>query len=157
MVIEQCGQLPEGLAIEQRMRAVADLLWEAFCDQGVSWVGFYASNEEKPEDARLELVACRDKPACSPIGLGGVCGKAYTTGRAQIVDDVRELGEAYIACDPRDLSEIVIPFFGRGASEEACVGVLDLDSYETKSFDIRDQEGLCGVLSAAPFRMNSSQ
>ena len=57
-----------------------------------------------------------------------------------------ELGENYIACDPRDRSEVVLPLFDGAGS---CWGVLDLDSYEFSAFDEADVEGLQDVLRAA--------
>ena len=127
---------------EQRMRAVVDALWEGLMGTGVSWVGFYL-----PEGAdQLVLGPRRDKPACSPIGLHGVCGAAYRTGRPQIVADVKALGENYVACDPRDRSEVVVPLLDAAGK---CTAVLDLDSHEVGSFDESDVEGLKAVLRAA--------
>ena len=63
------------MSLEQRMRAVADALWNALHDKGVSWVGFYVDHSDQPDDQRLILGPCRNKPACSPIGLHGVCGQ----------------------------------------------------------------------------------
>ncbi len=56
----------------ERMQTVADALWNLLHATGVSWVGFYL-----PEgDSQLVLGPSRDKPACSPIGLHGACGRA---------------------------------------------------------------------------------
>ena len=131
---------------EQRMRAVADALWEALSDKGVSWVGFYVDRPGEPDDRRLVLGPCRDKAACSPIGLHGLCGQAMRFRRARIVPDVTELGDEYIACDPHDRSEITIPLVDEGG---ACWGVLDLDSRDVAAFDEADEQGLCRVLRAA--------
>jgi putative methionine-R-sulfoxide reductase with GAF domain len=81
----------------------------------------------------------RDKPACSPIGLHGVCGTAALSARTVVVRDVRELGSAYIACDPRDLSEIVVPIRG---GDGRVVAVLDIDSHSAGAFDGSDQLAL---------------
>ena len=105
--------------------------WDALSPTGVSWIGFY---HYVPQHEHLILGACRDSPACSPIALHGVCGKGITSGRTQIVDDVLDLGEAYVACDPRDRSEIVIPI-GNPAPKL----ILDLDSREKSSFDDHDE------------------
>ena len=131
---------------EARMQAVVDALWDGLRDAGVSWVGIYLDQAGEPDDARLVLGPCRDKPACSPIGLHGVCGQALRSQLARIVRDVRELGENYVACDPRDRSEIVIPLIDSSA---ACWGVLDLDSWDVGSFDQSDEHGLRAVLRAA--------
>ena len=125
-----------------RMQAVVDILWGALCDTGVSWVGFYL-----PEgDDEMVLGPRRDKPACSPIGMHGACGQAFRSRKPLVVHDVRDLGRNYIACDPRDRSELVLPLLGESGN---CWGVLDLDSHETGAFDDDDIVGLQGVLVAA--------
>jgi len=138
------GSLPSDHAA--RMKRVVDLLWDHLHDRGVSWVGFYLDQPGEPDDRRLILGPCRDKPACSPIGLHGACGRALVSREPLIVRDVRELGEGYIACDPRDQSEIVIPIF---RPDGTCFAVLDLDSFEVGSFSERDAAGLRDVLAAA--------
>ena len=127
------------------MQLVVDALWEAFSTPAgrVSWVGFYLPGQRGRE---LFLGPRRDKPACSPIGLQGVCGQAFASGEAIVVDDVRTLGENYIACDPRDRSEVVVPLVGDNGQ---CRAVLDLDSHEEGAFDEADVEGLAEVLAAA--------
>ena len=126
------------------MRAVVDRLWEALGSQGASWVGFYVHPD--PQAGELVLAVCRDRPACSPIGLHGACGRALLERCILIVRDVANLGENYIACDPRDRSEIVVPCIDQ---TDACWGVLDLDSHESGAFDVADAEGLHRVLVAA--------
>ena len=125
-----------------RMQAVVDALWSTLHRTGVSWVGFYLSEnrEERTRGPR------RDKPACSPIGLHGACGLAFKLRKPFVVRDVSELGENYVACDPLDLSEVVLPLFDESG---ACWGVLDLDSHEVGAFDSTDVEGLQKVLLAA--------
>lgn len=127
---------------EFRMRGTVDALWSALKDTGVSWVGFYV-HEGGDE---LVLGPMRDKPACSPIGLHGACGRAFTTRRPLVVHNVQELGASYIACDPRDRSEVVVPLL---ESDDTCWGVLDLDSHEVGSFSEADVAGLGTVLRAA--------
>ncbi len=124
------------------MQATVDALWDALKDTGVSWVGFYL-HEGADE---LVLGPRRDKPACSPIGLHGVCGQAFTQRRPIVVRDVRALGKDYIACDPRDLSEVVIPLLD---ADGKCWGVLDLDSHDVDAFSEADIAGLLGVLRSA--------
>lgn len=131
------------------MRIVVDALWEGLREKGVSWVGFYLDQPEQPDDRRLVLGPSRDKPACSPIGLHGACGKALLSNEGLIVRDVKELGPNYIACDPRDRSEIVIPLTDEASG--TCWGVLDLDSFEVRAFDESDARGLREVLRAAGF------
>ncbi len=140
-------------ARDKRMRAVVDALWVAFENHGYSWVGFYIDQPNEPEEKRLMLGSCRDKPACSPIGLHGVCGQALRSKKPRIVRDVTELGENYIACDPRDRSEIVMPLLDeRGV----CWGVLDIDSSDLGAFDESDALGLHQVLEAAELTPHSS-
>ncbi len=132
-----------GAGIDCRMQTVADLLWEQFSDTGVSWVGFYLYVPERDE---MALGPRRDKPACSPIGMQGACGRAFRNHTALIVRDVKELGENYIACDPKDRSEVVLPIHD---AVGAPIGVLDLDSFDVGSFDETDVAGLQRVLAAA--------
>lgn len=137
--------VPVQAAREARMQAVVDALWAAFGGErgSVSWVGFYLGCTG---DMELTLGPRRDKPACSPIGLHGVCGKAFLTGNPVVVADVRELGGNYIACDPRDQSEVVVPLIGADGRPWA---VLDLDSQQTSAFSQDDVQGLKRVLAAA--------
>lgn len=115
------------------MKAVVDALWATFRDEGLSWVGFYTASGEAPQE--MILGARRDKPACSPIGMHGACGKCYLARRALVVTDVAKLGEGYIACDPRDRSEVVVPCLG---VDGTCWGVLDADSYGVNAFTMHD-------------------
>ena len=127
-----------------RMQAFVDAAWDAFREVDVSWIGFYLIAEGEQE---MRLGARRDKPACSPIGLHGACGKAWRERRTLIVRDVRELGAGYIACDPRDLSELVIPLFDP-AIPGVCWGVLDVDSFSIGAFDEADARGMLEALRA---------
>lgn len=137
---------PRGLDRDRAMRQVVDLLWSELHASGFSWIGFYLDQPGEADDQRMVLGPCRDKPACSPIGLHGVCGRGLTTMRTWIVRDVRDLGANYIACDPRDRSEIVIPLIDEDGN---CWGVLDADSWEIGAFDESDDEGLRAILRAA--------
>lgn len=131
------------------LRAAADLLWECLGDSSpspdrptVSWIGFYEiatennSHGAEPGEAMV-LGPCRDKPACSPIGLHGACGQGFARGATLIVTDVRHLGDGYVACDPLDASELVIPLFD---NDGAAWGVLDADSFAIGAFDGRDAD-----------------
>lgn len=137
---------------EERMRRFVDAAWETLAQHGVSWIGFYLHDPKANAETALALGPRRDKPACSPIGLHGVCGQAFTSGATQIVRDVADLGENYVACDPRDRSEIVIPLFEDADGGEArCWGVLDVDSFDVSAFDASDERGLKDALRAAGF------
>jgi putative methionine-R-sulfoxide reductase with GAF domain len=88
----------------------------------------------------------RDKPACSPIGLHGVCGRGWREQRSIVVRDVRVLGPDYVACDPRDQSEVVVPMFTRRGGTETCIGVLDVDSFDVGAFTDHDARELARLL-----------
>jgi putative methionine-R-sulfoxide reductase with GAF domain len=122
------------------MRAAVDLLWDALAGTGVSWIGFY-----EPGDDCMILGPCRDKPACSPLGLEGMCGRSFLAREAFVVRDARELDGGYIACDPRDLSEVVIPLF----DDATCWGVLDADSFDVGAFDASDAVALTELMVIA--------
>lgn len=127
---------------DERMRVFVDLAWDGLHPEGVSWLGFYL-HQGKDE---LVLGPRRDKPACSPIALHGACGRAFVSGRPLVVRDIAELGANYIACDPRDRSEVVIPLFDESGE---CWGVLDLDSYDVGAFNNDDVTGLTLLLRTA--------
>lgn len=130
---------------EVRMKRTVDMMWEAFNLHSLSWIGFYIFDPTGAAGQELVLEECRDKPACSPIGLHGCCGKAFVEKRPLLVRDVRTLGANYIACDPRDQSEVVVPLFSPDGS---CWGVLDGDSHEVGAFDESDVRGMTRVLEA---------
>ena len=125
------------------MRHVITSLWAEFGEstpqtprRGLfSWVGFY---EIAPGETEMTL-ACREpKPACSPIGLQGMCGRGWRERTSFVVNDVAVLGSNYIACDPRDKSEVVVPMLLR----DTCWGVLDVDSYQVGAFSTLDARHL---------------
>lgn len=126
-----------------RLAPLCDAMWGLLSPRGLSWIGFYLVNPEN--EAELLLAARRDKPACSPIGMHGVCGQGYCEETIRLVEDVALLGAGYIACDPRDRSEIVLPIYRNGLRW----GVLDADSHEAACFGQSDVDGLSGVLRAA--------
>jgi L-methionine (R)-S-oxide reductase len=134
------GARPEGR--DAAMRLAVDLLWRAFGNKPISWVGFY----DKIADADEMILVCREpKPACSPIGLHGMCGRSWEKRRSILVSDVRSLGSNYIACDPKDRSELVVPLLdGAGA----CSGVLDVDSYALAAFNETDVRATTELLIA---------
>jgi putative methionine-R-sulfoxide reductase with GAF domain len=137
-------------APEARLQPLCDALWDALEARGLSWIGFYLESEDCPADpltrqGELLLGARRDKPACSPIGLHGVCGQGFLEERIRLVEDVALLGAGYIACDPRDRSEIVLPIYRNNRRW----GVIDADSHEVACFGDTDVEGLQRVLGAA--------
>lgn len=136
----------------ERMRLLADSFWDVLAPQGVSWIGFYLGAGQATEDGRtagpaeMLLGPCRNKPACSPIGLHGVCGRGWRERRSIVVRDVAVLDADYVACDPRDKSEVVIPLFDTAG---ACWGVLDADSWDVGAFAERDARVLGDILARA--------
>lgn len=155
-LLESLYALPDAAGREVRMRAVVDAVWEAFGSRTIphepgrpySWIGFY----ERPRRAdgtdadEMILLERRDTPACSPIGLHGMCGRSCLDVRPILVADVRTLGEGYVACDPKDQSEIVIPLLRPDGS---CWGVLDGDSFDLNAFTAYDVAGLLAMAEAA--------
>ena len=133
-----------------RLLPTCDALWAALSPHGLSWIGFYLLDESTAWDraaktGQLCLAERRDTPACSPIGLHGVCGQAFLEERIRLVEDVALLDEGYIACDPRDRSELVVPIYRNGSAW----GVLDADSHEPACFGETDVQGFAEVLRAA--------
>jgi putative methionine-R-sulfoxide reductase with GAF domain len=149
------GDVVTGLSVREgvlgadrdaRMRGVVDALWERLSVRGVSWLGFYLIAHDAGRGDEMVLGARRDKPACSPIGMHGACGRSYLSRRPLVVSDVARLGAGYIACDPRDRSEVVLPLFN---ADESCWGVFDVDSFDVGAFDESDVTGLQAVMEAA--------
>ena len=126
------------------MQAFVDAAWSALAPSGVSWIGFYLDVPGAADGERMVLGPRRDKPACSPIGLHGACGKCLVSGKPLVVRDVRDLGAGYIACDPRDQSELVVPCRAGGA----VWGVLDVDSHDVGCFSEADAEAAANALAA---------
>ncbi|MEK6703716.1 MAG: GAF domain-containing protein [Planctomycetota bacterium] len=145
--------------LDARMKRTIDLLWDHFKKPlhepqlaeaqahdhpSISWVGFYTKTGKDgsgPEE--MVLGYCRDKPACSPIGLHGVCGRCWRDKLPVLVDDVATLGKDYIACDPKDKSELCVPLLN---DDGTCWGVLDADSFEAAAFNERDVQGMTMLL-----------
>ncbi len=142
----------DGCARDEAMRRVVDGIWRSFEDAGVSWTGFYLGPGETVPEGGIAgpdemLLAVREpKPACSPIGLHGACGQSFRRRSVLIVNDVAALGDGYVACDPRDAAEVVIPHLDdRGE----CFGVLDLDSFSRSAFTEHDARSLHALLVRA--------
>ena len=133
------------------MAGVVKLLWDAFGEPdpahptrgGISWVGFYLKVESSDE---MVLVCREPKPACSPIGLHGMCGRGWRERTSFTVRDVAVLGANYVACDPRDKSELVVPMLDASGR---CAGVLDVDSYQVGAFARADAEAMWKIMANA--------
>lgn len=131
------------------MHAFLDLAWSAFGDDNpspdrktISWIGFYERDTE--DSSQMILIDRRPKPACSPIGLHGLCGKGMLDAASYVVDDVRTLGTNYVACDPRDQSELVVPLFNE---KHEAFGVLDVDGFAIGAFDEHDASCMYQLLT----------
>ena len=105
------------------------------------WVGFYIINEGK-----LSVGPYQGTLGCLHIDFSkGVCGRAATEEKTQLVQDVHALdqGTAHIACDPNSQSEIVVPVFDKNKN---LIAVFDVDSTIKNSFDAIDKEFLEKIL-----------
>ncbi len=126
----------------QRLQAVTTHYWTQHGHhqpgprKHTSWCGFYLID---PDESTMTLVCREPKPACSPITLQGMCGRGWREQKTFIVPDVKVLGENYIACDPRDISELVLPIYDlESPTPTKCLGVFDIDSYERDAFSQQD-------------------
>jgi putative methionine-R-sulfoxide reductase with GAF domain len=128
------------LKADRMMREVVDVLWDTFAQSPYSWCGFYLL---ATDGQSLVLGPHRDKPACSPLSLHGVCGRVASGGEAMVVPDVKALGEAHIECDPKNVSEIVLPVRDKTGKVWA---VFDADSAAPAAFDEMDQRWLEKIL-----------
>lgn len=129
------------LSAERMMREIVDELWDTFAGAPYSWCGFYIVGAP---GQGLALGPHRDKPACTPLPLHGVCGKAAQAGESMIVPDVKALGDAYVCCDPKAVSEISVPVFNRDGKVWA---VFDADSEQARAFDAMDERWLERILA----------
>ncbi|MFO0856023.1 MAG: hypothetical protein U0640_01555 [Phycisphaerales bacterium] len=151
------ARFPRVMSLDARLRAVVDVYWAHFGfdrpatvgKRGVSWCGFYRREVTDEAGQEMTLICREPKPACSPIGLGGMCGRGWIDEVAYVVRDVRVLGENYIACDPRDQSELVVAVWDVWGDSGPCWGVFDVDSYDVGSFDLSDAEGAIAMLEVA--------
>ena len=144
-LIPQIRSLMEGETdMTANLANVSAALKEAFGEAfGFFWVGFYMVREHECE---LVLGPFQGPVACTRIAYGrGVCGTAWKEGRSIIVDDVEQF-PGHIACSSLSRSEIVVPLM---PSIGAMLGVLDIDSSETGTFDEVDRrylEMLCNII-----------
>lgn len=130
----------EGMPRNEVMHIATDAFWDELAPAGVSWIGFYTM---EPGASEMLLGPRRDKPACSPIELHGACGQSASSKTTLVVTHVKNLGEGYVACDPKDTSELVIPCID---DDGICWGVLDADSFDEGSFNENDASELASIL-----------
>lgn len=87
------------------------------------------------QEGELILGPFQGRVSCTRIQLGkGVCGESAAKKKTMIVDNVKE-HENYISCDSAAMSEIVVPML----NNDQLIGVLDIDSSKTSSYDEIDQ------------------
>ncbi|MEZ5001402.1 MAG: GAF domain-containing protein [Chitinophagales bacterium] len=111
------------------MATLVALLKQNF--DSIYWIGFYIV-----DNGVLKIGPYQGTIGCLTIEPSrGVCGRAYTKGLTQIVDDVHK-DPQHIACDPKSNSEIVVPVFNY---QDQIIAVLDIDSEIFGNFDEIDQ------------------
>lgn len=150
-VLRACDAIPQDATRDERMGVFARALWEAIGDPtgaSCSWLGFYVASGDE-----MLLVVREPKPACSPIGLHGACGRSLLEKTTLVVRDVASLGGGYVACDPRDVSELVIPCVDEHGE---AWGVLDLDAFDAGAFTERDAASMEEALRCAGLTRGSA-
>lgn len=131
LLLPQLKALTEG--VDNNMGVLANTAALIHETMGFFWTGFYMVDGNI-----LKLGPFQGPVACYEIGFGkGVCGSAWKEGRTLVVKDVEEF-PGHIACSSLSRSEIVVPVFKDGK----IIGVLDIDSKETGTFDETDREYL---------------
>ncbi len=102
----------------------------------LNWAGCYLMRGND-----LILGPFQGRPACVRIPVlptpRGVCGNAAFHRKTYLVPNVHEF-PGHIACDSASNSEIVVPI----VSNDAVIGVLDIDSPTLNRFDAEDQAGI---------------
>ena len=110
--------------------------------ESFNWTGFYRAVEENT----LKIGPYQGSHGCLMIPFSkGVCGKAATTKKTQLVQDVDQF-PGHIACSTSTISEIVVPVI---SSTGEVIAVLDVDSNHANVFNEIDKkwlEQLCGLL-----------
>jgi L-methionine (R)-S-oxide reductase len=102
-----------------------------------NWAGFYLLENKPGQMAELVLgpyVGAMTPHTRIPLNKG-ICGAAASTGKTQVVHDVKS-DPRYLACSIETKSEIVVPVFVHGK----VVGELDIDSHFPAAFKPEDQE-----------------
>ncbi|MGV9008776.1 GAF domain-containing protein [Brevundimonas sp.] len=123
-----------------RMATAASMLADAF--PVFFWTGFYVVDDSKAEE--LVVGPYQGTLGCLRIAFGrGVCGTAAITRQTQIVQDVHAF-PGHIACDPRSVSEIVVPVLDASGQ---LIAVFDVDATEIAAFDDVDAEALERLLA----------
>ena len=123
-----------------RMATITCLLAHGF--ETYFWTGFYMVDPQKPQE--LVVGPYQGTLGCLRIPFGkGVCGRAASEERTQIVEDV-DAFPGHIACDQRSRSEIVVPVFD---AEHKLIAVFDVDSEQLGTFDETDRTWLEQIIA----------
>ena len=131
MMLPQLKALTEG--VNNNTGALANAAALIHETMGFFWTGFYLV-----KDNVLHLGPFQGPVACYTIPYGkGVCGAAWKESKTLVVKDVEEF-PGHIACSSLSRSEIVVPIF----KADKIIGVLDIDSTETGTFDETDRDYL---------------
>ena len=130
-MLPQLKSLTEG--VNNNTGALANAAALIHETMGFFWTGFYLV-----KDNILHLGPFQGPVACYTIPYGkGVCGAAWKESKTLVVKDVEEF-PGHIACSSLSRSEIVVPIF----KADKIIGVLDIDSTETGTFDETDRDYL---------------
>lgn len=131
MMLPQLKALTDG--VNNNTGALANAAALIHETMGFFWTGFYLV-----KDNVLHLGPFQGPVACYTIPYGkGVCGAAWKEGKTLVVKDVEDF-PGHIACSSLSRSEIVVPIF----KADEIIGVLDIDSTETGTFDETDRDYL---------------
>ena len=131
MMLPQLKALTDG--VNNNTGALANAAALIHETMGFFWTGFYLV-----KDNVLHLGPFQGPVACYTIPYGkGVCGAAWKESKTLVVKDVEEF-PGHIACSSLSRSEIVVPIF----KADKIIGVLDIDSKETGTFDETDRDYL---------------
>ena len=89
------------------------------------------------EEGELILGPFQGRVSCTRITMGKGVWESAAKQTTLIVPNVKE-HENYISCDSAAMSEIVVPMI----ADDQLIGVLDIDSGKTNSYDEIDQKYL---------------
>ncbi len=122
--------IDKDLPLVSNLSNLSALIKDAFTN--ADWAGFYLFDEKSN---KLYLGPFQGEVACLVIPNGwGICGQSILNKKSIIVPDIT-VAQNYVACSSTTRSEIVVPIL----KDNACKGVIDLDSDSFNAFDIKDQ------------------
>lgn len=135
------GLLTKTGDINSRMATISAVLHNKM--DGFFWTGFYFLT-----DGELRVRLYQGPVACQILKKDtGVCWAGINQKKTIVLANVHDFPD-HIACDSRSLSEIVVPVHDKSGT---IVGILDIDSKETGTFDETDQlylERIAGMIYA---------